>query len=54
MLGCTLNPYPLHYTGAFAFSDFLYPLDDSALITLRLLLRFDLKGESVGLTVFRF
>jgi hypothetical protein len=24
-LACLLNPYPLHYRGAFAFSTFLYP-----------------------------
>lgn len=40
--GQILNPYPIHYSWAFAFSLILYPPEDSALITLGLLKDFDL------------
>ena len=32
-----LNRYPLRYTGAFAFSRFLYPLSNSAFLAVSLL-----------------
>ncbi|MEA5500941.1 MAG: hypothetical protein AAFO04_25665 [Cyanobacteria bacterium J06592_8] len=41
MLVQFLNPYPLHYTGAFAFSDFLYPLD----VRLQLLSAYSVVGQ---------
>ena len=40
-LACLLNPYPLHYRGAFAFSTFLYP----HLYQLPLRVTFPLSGE---------
>lgn len=41
MLEQFLNPYPLHYTEAFAFSDFLYPLD----VQLQLLSAYSAKEQ---------
>jgi hypothetical protein len=55
-----LNLYPEHYTQAFAFSNILYPLDDSAFLAVGLLNPIDRerildesRRETSGLTVFR-
>lgn len=45
----TLNPYPLHYKTAFAFSRIPYPLNHQQCLTAGLLLSF---GEIIGLTLF--
>lgn len=37
IVGQILNPYTSHYTESFAFYHFLYPLGDSAFLTVGLL-----------------